>query len=72
MTIKMQINNSGAWKTVMETDDGDADWARDCIATWAQADIHGWKKTQWRQVDASGQMVAYWRAGEGWEVKRHG
>jgi hypothetical protein len=72
MKFKLQINNSGAWKTVLEFGQMKQAQARECVENMSLLDLSGWNKTTWRIVGADGAAVAYWCTDLGWKDHHRG
>ena len=68
--VQLQVNNSGAWKTVTRWDAGDDEasgMAHDAVALLGAVDPN----STWRiaSVEQHPVVLKYWSAAEGWRVE---
>lgn len=67
--IKLQLNNSGAWKSVLEFHDDHAEKVKSLVEDLSIFDVRGWGKTKWRLVDDADVVKASWTSPTGWQAR---
>lgn len=66
--MKLQVNNSGAWKNVITFSVERVDQVKEHVAALALIGEEAEYSTSWRILDGQDRVVLHWSAPKGWHT----